>query len=163
MIAVVVCAWEFVAEMTRSKGGGVHTFMLLFPHIALFLILIAQVFSIVKLSFRTQIIIITTTIVPMTFYAMIHSSFRLGVSLCCCSRSLCPATSLSNSIPDASACGLILNNCYMAFIRKIIHFCGTASLQSPLVTILFETLLRSTRQTVGRRHCQTFLGKTRSA
>ncbi|KAG2772403.1 hypothetical protein Pcac1_g16867 [Phytophthora cactorum] len=96
----------------------------------------------------------------MVIVAVIHSSFRLGISLCCCSRSLCPSTFPTGQAPDTSACGLVVNNCYMAFISKIVHFYGTASLLSPLATIILATLLRASRLISGRVHCQTFLLKT---
>ncbi|KAK1930048.1 hypothetical protein P3T76_014545 [Phytophthora citrophthora] len=65
--------------------------------------------------------------------------------------------------PDPVACGLVVKNCYMAFIRKIVHFYGTASLIPALTGVIFTVLAQSPRQTAGRKHCLDFLAKTRIA
>ncbi|KAG2840040.1 hypothetical protein PC112_g3861 [Phytophthora cactorum] len=128
--------------------------------LVLLVIVVSQLFPAVKLRIRKQVITSVQVLIPMVIVAVIHSSFRLGISLCCCSRSLCPSTFPTGQAPDTSACGLVVNNCYMAFISKIVHFYGTASLLSPLATIILATLLRASRLISGRVHCQTFLLKT---
>ncbi|KAG6973417.1 hypothetical protein JG688_00003548 [Phytophthora aleatoria] len=157
-MAVVACGWEFIVEMTRSNES-VRALLLILPQILLLLVVVSQFFPALQPRNRKQVIISVQVLIPMVIVAVIHSSFRLGISLCCCSRSLCPSTFPTGQAPDTSACGLVVNNCYMAFISKIVHFYGTASLLSPLATTILVTLLCATRQTSGRKHCLAFLAK----
>ncbi|KAF4037461.1 hypothetical protein GN244_ATG10504 [Phytophthora infestans] len=155
-MAVVACGWEFIAETTRSTDV-VRILLLIVPQLLLLVMVASQFLPVFKLHTRNQIIVVSVVITPMVAAAVIYSSFRLGIGLCCCSRMLCPATAPA---PNASACGLVVNNCYMAFIRKIAHFYGAASLLPALASVIFATLRCTSRQAASRTHCQAILRKT---
>ncbi|TDH67311.1 hypothetical protein CCR75_001960 [Bremia lactucae] len=155
-IAVILCAWDFFADISSSNSAG-GALLLIIPQLTLFLVLVSSFFSAYKLSSLKHIFAAAVTIATVSFLATIHSSFRLGISFCCCSRSFCPITGLT---ADSNACGIVVNNCYMAFIRKIAHFYGTVSLQAPLITIILAALSIITRQMSGRKHCDAFMANT---
>ncbi|ETP31276.1 hypothetical protein F442_19843 [Phytophthora nicotianae P10297] len=156
-MAVVACGWEFIAAMTRSSDAA-RAFLLILPQLLLLFMVVSLEF---KLRNHKQTIVVLVVMTSMVIGAVVYSSFRLGISLCCCSRSLCPITFPAGLTPSTSACGLVVNNCYMAFIRKIVHFYGTTSLLFPLASTIFATLRCASRQSSGRTLCQAFLEKTK--
>ncbi|KAE8964455.1 hypothetical protein PF010_g8257 [Phytophthora fragariae] len=132
--------------------------VLVLPQLALLLLMIVNISARLQHQMHRWVVAATIALIPALVVTITHSGFRLGIGLCCCSRSFCPATSPA----EVASCGLIMDDCYMAFIRKIAHFYGTASLLGPLTFIVFEMLSRGTRQRIGQSHCHHFFAKTRS-
>ncbi|KAH7480053.1 hypothetical protein PRNP1_008081 [Phytophthora ramorum] len=159
MLGVAVCGWEFITEITRTDATG-RTVLLILPQLGLLVIIVSQFFCFTRRLHRIVVLSITV-LTPAFVIAFAHSGFRMGLGLCCCSRSFCPIMYSADLTPDTEACGLVLNNCYMAFIRKIFHFYGTASLLAPLATAMFTELSNVTHQSSERMHCHAFMSKTR--
>ncbi|KAE8960256.1 hypothetical protein PF005_g28169 [Phytophthora fragariae] len=156
LISVGACGWEIVSETGHGSTIG-RDLVLVLPQLALLLLMILNFFPRCQQQIYRWVVVATIALIPAVIVAVIHSGFRMGVGLCCCSHSFCPATSSA----EVAACGLVLDDCYMAFIRKIAHFYGTASLLAPLTTIVFEVLSRGTSHRIGQSHCHHFLAKTR--
>ncbi|CAH0481125.1 unnamed protein product [Peronospora belbahrii] len=162
VVAVVASGWDFVAQVTHSSDF-VRALLLILPQLALLAIIGIQFFSAVDLRIRRRahIIISLSLLVPVLSVATVHSGFRMGISLCCCCRSFCPITFTANSNPDSAACGLVVTNCYMAFIRKMVHFYGITSSLSVLAAATFDMIMCTNHQTSARTTCSQFLSKTR--
>ncbi|CAI5725273.1 unnamed protein product [Peronospora effusa] len=162
MVAVLTSGWDFVAEISHSSDFA-KALGLILPQLALLAIIGIQYVSVVdrRICRRTHIMVVLVLLVLVILIAAVSSGFRMGISLCCCSRSFCPTTFSTKLEPDHTACGLVVINCYMAFIRKIAHFYGISSSVSILAAISFDILINTTRQMSARTSCLNFLAKTR--
>ncbi|KAE9064355.1 hypothetical protein PF002_g28770 [Phytophthora fragariae] len=139
LISVGACGWEIVSETGHGSTIG-RDLVLVLPQLALLLLMILNFFP------RCQQQIYRWLSIPASVWA---------------SDSVAAVTLSATSSAEVAACGLVLDDCYMAFIRKIAHFYGTASLLAPLTTIVFEVLSRGTSHRIGQSHCHHFLAKTR--
>uniref|UniRef100_A0AAV1VBM0 Uncharacterized protein n=1 Tax=Peronospora matthiolae TaxID=2874970 RepID=A0AAV1VBM0_9STRA len=159
-MSLLACGWEFVAEVSRT-GDIAGPLQLILPQLALLAVIGIQFFPAVDVRYRKYIDGMVMLLVPLFGVTIVHSCFRMGISLCCCCRSLCPVANSAEVKPDTTACGLVVSNCYMAFIRKVAHFYGIVSSMETLAATMVGRLAITSRQSSAFSIFTDFLFKTR--
>ncbi|KAE9140890.1 hypothetical protein PF001_g13644 [Phytophthora fragariae] len=113
LISVGACGWDIVSETGHDSIIG-RDLVLVLPQLALLLLMILNFFPRFQQQIYRWVVVATIALIPAVIVAVIHSDFRMGVGLCCCSRSFCPATSSA----EVTACGLVLDDwCAKSLLR----------------------------------------------